>query len=176
MKCKRCELEKDDFPKGRRVCKDCVRKYHAEWKKNNPDKVIENCRRYRKNNLEKCRKSGLAHYYKNKLKYREYRLATLHKQREYGAAYRARNLEEIRKKKREAERLYRRERPTEFKARKMVHYAIKRGKLTRADKCQICGSMDHIEAHHKDYEKPLEVLWVCRLCHAAIHSMFRKPG
>jgi hypothetical protein len=27
-----------------------------------------------------------------------------------------------------------------------------------------CGSTD-VEMHHPDYDKPLEVIWMCRSCH-----------
>jgi hypothetical protein len=36
------------------------------------------------------------------------------------------------------------------------------------DKCEICGSTEDLEKHHKDYGKPLEVLTLCRICHNAL--------
>ena len=46
-------------------------------------------------------------------------------------------------------------------------------KLLRPNKCSKCGiSVDKIYAlhgHHPDYSKPLEVIWVCPLCHAKMH-------
>jgi hypothetical protein len=35
--------------------------------------------------------------------------------------------------------------------------------------CERCGSREHIHAHHEDYNKPLEVIWLCRPCHRALH-------
>jgi hypothetical protein len=40
----------------------------------------------------------------------------------------------------------------------------------KPDHCSICRSSEWIEAHHSDYSKPLEVLWVCKKCHNAIHK------
>lgn len=37
--------------------------------------------------------------------------------------------------------------------------------------CQICNT-PHAEAHHSDYSKPLEVVWLCRSHHAAWHRVF----
>lgn len=35
--------------------------------------------------------------------------------------------------------------------------------------CQNCLSPENIHAHHEDYEKPLEVLWLCASCHKRLH-------
>ena len=36
--------------------------------------------------------------------------------------------------------------------------------------CEVCGTMDHIVAHHDDYSKPLEVRWLCRGHHKKHHT------
>lgn len=46
--------------------------------------------------------------------------------------------------------------------------AIKRGKLIKQP-CQICGEIE-VEAHHQDYNKPLEVVWLCREHHLELHN------
>jgi hypothetical protein len=51
-----------------------------------------------------------------------------------------------------------------------VKYAIDTGVLIRPDKCQLCNKKAKIDAHHKDYSKPLEVTFVCKACHNAIHK------
>lgn len=35
--------------------------------------------------------------------------------------------------------------------------------------CEACGSRDYICAHHPDYNKPLEVIYVCSACHKKLH-------
>lgn len=49
-----------------------------------------------------------------------------------------------------------------------VGNAIRDGKLLRSP-CEICGSHDHVHAHHDDYTKPLNVRWLCRACHVEWH-------
>jgi len=35
--------------------------------------------------------------------------------------------------------------------------------------CERCGITCTTHGHHPDYSKPLEVVWVCRKCHAKEH-------
>ena len=62
----------------------------------------------------------------------------------------------------------------EGRARKQVWNATKKGILTRPKRCQMCSVECKPEAHHADYNRPLEVIWVCRLCHGGIHIALRK--
>lgn len=34
----------------------------------------------------------------------------------------------------------------------------------KASRCDMCGS-DRVEAHHNDYDKPLELRWFCMIHH-----------
>lgn len=52
-------------------------------------------------------------------------------------------------------------------ARSAVGHALRDGRLKRG-RCESCGKR-RAEAHHDDYEKPLEVRWLCRGCHKARH-------
>lgn len=51
-----------------------------------------------------------------------------------------------------------------------VATALKRGDLVRPNVCEHCGDHQFTEASHTDYEKQLEVEWLCRPCH------MRKDG
>lgn len=44
---------------------------------------------------------------------------------------------------------------------------LRRGKLIRQP-CKLC-SEPNTEMHHEDYSKPLEVTWLCKLCHVRYH-------
>jgi hypothetical protein len=52
-------------------------------------------------------------------------------------------------------------------ARRKVAIAVREGKLTR-EPCGLCMSQHHVQAHHRDYSKPLEVVWICRRCHPIV--------
>jgi len=54
---------------------------------------------------------------------------------------------------------------TKHNSHQRLHRAILEGILIRSLKCQECGNECKTEAHHEDYSKPLEVIWLCRLCH-----------
>jgi hypothetical protein len=56
------------------------------------------------------------------------------------------------------------------KARVAVRNAIRNGRLVKATECSECGSDQLIEAHHEDYSKPLDVVWLCSTCHGRKHS------
>ena len=58
--------------------------------------------------------------------------------------------------------------PHKQKARMAVNYALKKGILEK-NECK-CGSYN-VEAHHPDYNKPLDVKWLCRTCHGQEHSL-----
>ena len=56
--------------------------------------------------------------------------------------------------------------------RARVFWAIKKGKLFRKP-CVICGELK-VQAHHEDYDKPLEVRWLCNKHHRARHQAIHK--
>lgn len=53
------------------------------------------------------------------------------------------------------------------KARDRVRKAIESGRLVKQP-CEKCDELE-VEAHHDDYEKPLDVNWLCVPCHGARH-------
>lgn len=65
---------------------------------------------------------------------------------------------------------YQKDNPDVANSHTKVYLAIKNGLMVRPNKCSICGLKVKIDGHHNDYSKPLEVEWVCRVCHKDIHS------
>ena len=64
------------------------------------------------------------------------------------------------------------------RARSYAKVYLRRGLITKQD-CEVCGGP--AQMHHPDYDRPLDVLWVCEKHHRDIHDwpMFlaaaRKP-
>ncbi len=52
--------------------------------------------------------------------------------------------------------------------------AVKRGEIMRQP-CELCGD-PRSHGHHDDYSKPLEVSWLCQLCHIEHHRLERLYG
>jgi hypothetical protein len=52
----------------------------------------------------------------------------------------------------------------------LVAEAIEDGVLVRPDQCEACGGGGRIMGHHDDYSKPLDVRWLCDVCHGKWHQ------
>ncbi|UOF77116.1 restriction endonuclease pacI-beta-alpha-metal hnh motif 1.97A [Caudoviricetes sp.] len=53
-------------------------------------------------------------------------------------------------------------------AHNAVTRAVRKGLLVRCP-CVRCGEQKSL-AHHEDYDKPLEVMWLCQPCHKQRHK------
>ena len=101
------------------------------------------------------------------------------KNTEYMRAYRSRNREKLRTYNREYNRLWRKKfgyqnedkwkkkNHIKVRAERLLQYAIGVGILKRLP-CQICGKEKSV-AHHPDYKKALEVVFLCHQHHREIH-------
>lgn len=56
-------------------------------------------------------------------------------------------------------------------ARHEVARAIRRGDVVVPGHCEDCGCPCSPEAHHSDHNKPLVIVWLCRLCHGRRHRI-----
>ena len=54
-------------------------------------------------------------------------------------------------------------------ARKIVGQMIRQKKLFRASICELCSEAKQTEAHHTDYGRPIDVMWLCDSCHGLVH-------
>jgi hypothetical protein len=112
------------------------------------------------------------------------RLNEFKSKEEYNAwfrAYRAKRREQFRKYNREYNRKWRaangsgdysagwiKRNPEKLAAHKAVRGALSHGELAIGP-CDQCGMTAAIVAHHFDYTKPLEVVWLCRIHHRQLH-------
>jgi hypothetical protein len=72
-------------------------------------------------------------------------------------------------------RRWRAENPVAYKAQTAVSNAIRDGRIDRAP-CAICSSTQNVHGHHKDYNRRLDVVWLCARCHHRIHAIFPEIG
>lgn len=62
------------------------------------------------------------------------------------------------------------------RARAAVSTAVAAGVLVRPEFCSACGARSkRIHGHHRDYQHPLAVQWLCPSCHGAEHMRTRAP-
>jgi hypothetical protein len=66
------------------------------------------------------------------------------------------------------EKRYKEKNRNRLDAKWAVRYAIVKGELNRMP-CVKCGNPKS-EAHHEDYSKPLEVIWLCKKHHEEHHG------
>ena len=62
-------------------------------------------------------------------------------------------------------------------AQNILEKAIEKGLVVRKTKCETCGyegefanGRTAIQAHHHDYNRPLDVTWLCQKCHHEWHK------
>ena len=71
--------------------------------------------------------------------------------------------------------------PERAEARKIALLAEKRGEIKRKETCEVlgCSYSDGLHRHHPNYQKPREVLYLCREHHETVHHrgpLRLKPG
>jgi hypothetical protein len=83
-------------------------------------------------------------------------------------------------KKRLPERKYEPSDHLKHRAQRLSAIAIRYGVLI-PEPCSVCGVFGKnesgrsiIEAHHEDYTKPLDVVWLCQKHHRERHKMLKK--
>lgn len=73
---------------------------------------------------------------------------------------------------RASKRKWQKANPEKRKAHKLVEMALRSGSITRSS-CERCGSAN-AQAHHDDYTKPLDVIWLCPKDHKARHAELKN--
>lgn len=70
--------------------------------------------------------------------------------------------------------------PKKLRARAAARNAAAAGRLVKPKNCDACGTVARLHAHHDDYDKPLDVRWLCSICHGLVHRTAlltaRGPG
>lgn len=141
---KRYEEHKDEI-------KDYKKQHHLKYYAKNREKILEYGRKWHWENRDRVlnRKAQYRDDNKEKIKElnKEYRKNHTEQAREYQRKNRATKVGYSHNK---------------------VWQGIKKGEITKQP-CESCGA-DIAEAHHDDYNKPLEIRWLCKRCHAIWHK------
>jgi len=134
-----------------RKCKDCLREYRRKWSRDNPGKVEANRIAYKQRHAEKERERRAA----NPGKVKEINMRVYQNNRE---KYKTMVAE------------YRRKFPEREHAHNILKSAIRSGKILKPEYCEICGKKANLQGHHDDYNRPLDVFWLCGNCHSLLHK------
>lgn len=169
--CKKCKLDKDDSqfgnlkcskdginPRCRQCCCESVKRstkspeaiakkkiYISEWQKQNREKRLEQSRSWYERNLDKAREMSLE------------------------ATRKYLSTEHGRKKRNERSANWEKQNPDKRRVHDRTMYAVETGKIIRPKSCSECKKICTPHAHHEDYSKPLEVIWLCSTCHFYLH-------
>ncbi len=146
------EFYKEKSKKGHtHKCRSCLYEYNKIWRKENPDLFRAQREKYRKRHRENERE-----------------------RRELNRdIYRERSRRSYQENKQEMLKYYREYRITNKyreRARGIIKNRLKSGKIIKSNYCSVCNKSENIQAHHDDYSKPLEVIWLCASCHGLLHK------
>ena len=87
---------------------------------------------------------------------------------EWYRRYRDKNRDRIREYNKYYNKLWRHDNGySKDNVRRKVFIAVKKGVIKR-ENCKVCGKTG-AEGHHSDYNKPLQVIWLCPIHHKDMH-------
>lgn len=64
--------------------------------------------------------------------------------------------------------------PQKDAAKALIRELLRRKLITKPDVCDVCKAAGPVEGHHPDYTQPYEVYFLCKDCHAFVHSAAYK--
>ncbi|AHJ87214.1 hypothetical protein BCP8-2_176 [Bacillus phage BCP8-2] len=169
--CTKCTEEKhdDEFAKQKRKdgtyrlssqCKKCLSDYKKSHYNKNKDKYLDKSKKQRERDPEGTKEYNKKYHQANKEKHNEQ--MKVYSQTEEGKLARQRAQDKYRKSD---------QYKLKQNARKKVLRALESGKLVKPLVCESCKEERSLEGHHEDYNKPLEVKWLCKECHENEHHL-----
>lgn len=149
--CNRCNISKPEtgfYDSNLNTCKECLK---------------EKSRLYRKNNLDKVRK-----YDRERGKTQKRKQANI----SYQEKQKIKDPEDWRERRKKACNKYRSNNRHKANAHQKLERAVKSGQVKK-EPCRVCGDTKS-EAHHEDYNYPLNVIWLCDKHHKEAHIKLRE--
>ena len=175
-KCTKCLTEKSEteFFKKRKslesFCKVCRKQKHKERVLKNPEKYREKekLRSEKRRETDEWKIWRKVHQEINRLKINEKsRIYWLGNDsvKEKAKLWKKSNIDRVKK----SLRTWIEKNPMKKRAHSILNYHVSVGNMSRPKKCVKCFKECKPDAHHVDYTKPLDVLWLCRQCHRNEH-------
>lgn len=165
-------------------CRTCNSKKNKKAYAEKKDKQKIQQKAYREKNKKLLREKALDYYYKNKdkvlLKAKNYReknknqisLKEAKRRLESPEKYEKRNArfkewtKKNRQKLNEYQRNWYQKNKEKRRAHTLVARALKKGLLIKSQICELCNRLTKTEGHHENYDLPLNLIWLCKKCHA----------
>lgn len=156
-----------DFPRYRdrkgnwaylNTCKDCKSLYKKQHYESHKEDYLKRSKSQRERDPDGYKE--YLHKY-----YRDNRELLLEKNKQYNKSHSEQRKEYL-KRYRSIE-----DTKIKIKARSMLNHAVQNGLIERPDSCECCGKKCVPEAHHDNYNKPYEVIWLCKNCHENEHHL-----
>ena len=157
------------------------------WKALHKDEVKEYMREYRIKNEEKIKQSKKRWNEENEEKIKQYRIKNRERLNIRKKRWNEENkdrLKQYRINNRERANLYRKKLYQRHKqdpqlalkiaARIKVGHAVANGSIIKGLQCESCFDVTEVQAHHYDYNKPFDITWLCRKCHAKIPKVHKS--
>ena len=157
-------------------CKSCIRAAIKTYQLKNRERLRLKQRERYYLHREELAAANRKFRMENRERLTDRRRALYRKNREKKLAENKRYFESKPEARRSILKRYYERHPERFKARRAVMIAVRSGKLVRPVECSRCDSEKSIQAHHEDYSKPLDVIWVCQKCHTDIHEQKKLAG
>ena len=118
--------------------------FNRRYREENREKVKQSTKRWRENNSEKVKLYQMAWYRKN-----------------------GKNRTDA-----DYEKIYEwmESNPEKVKIQKQLQYAVMRGYIERPSCCPRCKREVRVQAHHVDYDRYTNFIWLCASCHKKEHN------
>ena len=150
-KCKICEeTDATKFYKSNLgTCKECVKARTRQYREDNIEKVRE---------YDRNRPNAETRIRKNTERIEQYKESNPKKYDDYN----------------KAKREWRRRNRHKLNAQQQAERALFKGVINKPLSCERCEETENIQGHHPDYNKPLEVIWLCPKCHGLEHKRLNE--